>query len=76
MLLAFAAAPGGALHSQQHLRVPAINGDSLDADLYGSGGRAVALAIFATGEGERLRGTILDVLPNREAIGDLDRPHS
>ena len=44
MLFALAAAPGAALHAQQHLRLPAVNGDSLDADLYGSGSRAVVLA--------------------------------
>ena len=44
ILFALAAVPGGALHSQQQVRVPAVNGDSLDADLYGSGSRAVVLA--------------------------------
>ena len=44
MLFALAAVPGAALRAQQHLRLPAVNGDSLDADLYGSGSRAVVLA--------------------------------
>jgi dienelactone hydrolase len=43
MLFVLAAAPG-ALRSQQHVRLPAVNGDSLDADLYGSGSRAVVVA--------------------------------
>ena len=44
LLACMTASGGGALRAQEHVRVPAASGDSLDADLYGSGTRAVVLA--------------------------------